>query len=151
VVARRNSNTQLTDDRLSRHVRSDSSSIGVVPPSRASKVGIDLTVEFGSDRLACQALLEPPQPLLHRQEQASFMSSDAVAEVLEEIAPAGVRGEETGRTVTMSGCNKFEVVEYENLSIARSTHSCIPSSPNRDDTEAAVTFKRDACRAQRKK
>ena len=43
--------------------------------------------------------------------------------------PAGVRGEETGRTVTMSGCNKFEVVEYENLSIARSTHSCIPSSP----------------------
>ena len=117
----------------------------------AARPGIALTVEFGSDRLACQALLEPPQPLLHRQEQASFMSSDAVTEVLEEIAPAGVRGEETGRTVTMSGCNKFEVVEYENLSIARSTHSCIPSSPNRDETEAAVTFKRDACRAQRKK
>jgi hypothetical protein len=74
------------------------------------------------------------------------MSSDAVTEVLEEIAPAGVRGEETGRTITMSGCNKFEIAEYQNLSIARSTHSC----PNRDDTEATVTFKRDACRTQRK-
>jgi hypothetical protein len=70
--------------------------------------------------LACQALLELAQPLLHRQQQASFISSDAVTEVLEEIAPAGVRGEETGRTITMSGCNKFEVVEYQNLSITRS-------------------------------
>jgi hypothetical protein len=84
--------------------------------------------------LACQALLELAQPLLHRQQQASFISSDAVTEVLEEIAPAGVRGEETGRTITMSGCNKFEVVEYQNLSITRSrsarqTYGTLPLKP----------------------
>ena len=77
------------------------------------------------------------------------MSSDAVTEVLEEIAPAGIRGKETGKSITMSGCNKVEIVEYENLSIMRSTHNCVPSSPNRD-MRATVTLKRDACRTQRK-
>jgi hypothetical protein len=115
----------------------------------AARRGIALTVEFGLDRLACQALLEPPQPLLHRQEKASFMSSDAVTEVLEEIAPASMRGNETGRSMTMSGCNKIEIAEYANVSIMRSTHNCVPSSPDRD-MQATVTFKRDACRAQRK-
>jgi hypothetical protein len=115
-----------------------------------ARPGISLTVEFGSDGLACHELLEPLHPLLHREEQASFMSSDAVTEVLEEIAPAEVRGRQTGRTITMSGCNKFEIVEYEHLTIARSTHNCVASGPDRDDTEATVTFKRDACRTQRK-
>ena len=114
-----------------------------------ARPGIGLTVEFGSDGLACQELLEPPQPLLHGEEPASFMSSDAVTEVLEEIAPAGLRGKETSKRITMSGCNKFEVVEYENLSITRSTHNCVPSSPNRD-MRATVIFKRDACQTQRK-
>jgi len=114
-----------------------------------ARPGIGLTVEFGPDGLACQELLEPLQPLLHREEQASFMSSDAVTEVLEEIAPAGVRGKETGKSITMSGCNKVEIVEYENLSIMRSTHNCVPSSPNRD-MRTTVTLKRDACRTQRK-
>src|SRR5438128_11187925 len=103
---------------------------------------IGLTVEFGPDGLACHELLEPLQPLLHREEQASFMSSDAVTEVLEEIAPAGIH-------ITMSGCNKVEIVEYENLSIMRSTHNCVPSSPNRD-MRTTVTLKGDACRTQRK-
>ena len=114
-----------------------------------ARPGIGLTVEFGSDGLACQELLEPLQPLFHGEEQASFMSSDAVTEVLEEIAPAGIRGKETGKISTLTGCNQCDIVEYENLSIARSTHNCIPSSPNRD-TESTVTFKREACRIQRK-
>ena len=115
----------------------------------AARPGIALTVEFGSDRLACQALLESPQPLLHRQEQASFMFSDAVTEILEEIAPASMRGEETDKIIQMSGCNELEMVEYANVSITRSTHDCVPSSPDRD-VQATVTFKRDACRAQGK-
>ena len=115
----------------------------------AARPGIGLTVEFGSDGLACQELLEPPQRLLHREEQASFMSSDAVTEVLEEIAPAGMRGKETGKSMTVSGCNKIEIVEYVNVSITRSTHNCVPLSPDRD-MRGTVTFKRDACRTQRK-
>ncbi len=34
-----------------------------------ARPGIGLTVEFGSDGVACQELLEPLQPLLHREEQ----------------------------------------------------------------------------------
>ena len=114
-----------------------------------ARPGIGLTVEFGSDGLACQELLEPLQPLLHREEQASFMSSDVVTEVLEEIAPADIRGKDTGKTITMSGCNAFEIVEYEHLWITRSIHDCVPSSPNRD-VRAVVAFKRDVCRTQGK-
>jgi hypothetical protein len=110
-----------------------------------ARPGIGLTVEFASDGLACHRLLEPLQPLLQREEH--FMSSDAVTDVLEEITPAGIRGKETHKITTMSGCNKIEIVEYENLSIARSTNSCIPSSPNRD-TKTTVTLKREACRTQ---
>jgi len=55
-------------------------------------------------------MLEPLQPLLHREEQAVFMSSDAITEVLEEIAPAVAPGKENGKTITMSGCN-VEIVE----------------------------------------
>jgi hypothetical protein len=56
-------------------------------------------VEFGSDGVACQELLEPLKPLLHREEQAVFMSSDAITEVLEEIAPAVARGKENGKAL----------------------------------------------------
>jgi hypothetical protein len=116
----------------------------------AARPGIGLTVEFGSDGLACQELLEPPQPLLHGVEQASFMSSGGVTEVLEEIAPAGIRGKEIGKSTTMSGCNEFEIVAYEYLMlIMRSTHNGVPSSPNRE-TRATVVFKRETCRTQRK-
>ena len=77
------------------------------------------------------------------------MSSDAITKVLEEIAPAVARGKENGKSITMSGCNKFEIVEYENVSITRSTHNCVPLSTNRD-VRATVSFKRDACRIQSK-
>jgi hypothetical protein len=72
-----------------------------------------LTVEFGSDGLACQELLEPLQPLLHGVAQASLMSSDVVTEVLEEIAPADIRGRDTGKSSTMSGCNQVEIVNSQ--------------------------------------
>ena len=117
----------------------------------AARPGISLTVEFGSDGLACRELIEPTQPLLHvhREERASFMSSEAVTELLEEIAPMDTRGKETRRFTTMSGCNAFEVIEYANVTITRSTHNCAPSRPDRE-TDATVTFKRDACQTQRK-
>jgi hypothetical protein len=111
--------------------------------------GIGLTVEFGSDGLACRELLQPLQPLFHGEEQASYMSSDAISQVLDEIVPASIRGKEIRKMVTASGCNEVEFVEYDNLSITRSTHNCVPSSQNRD-LQTTVTFKREACRVQSK-
>jgi hypothetical protein len=56
--------------------------------------GITLTVEYGSDHLACYALIDPPQPLLYSEEHVPLMSSEGVTEVLEEAAPAAMRGKE---------------------------------------------------------
>jgi hypothetical protein len=111
--------------------------------------GVGLTVEYGSDRLACRILIEPPQQLLSHDEEARFMSSETVTGILEEVVPVATRGKETRRVHSVSGCNEFDVTEYENLSIARSTHNCLPLKPERE-TRATVIFKRDICRTQSK-
>ena len=60
----------------------------------AARPGITLTVEYGSDHLACYALIDPPQPLLYSDEHVPLMSSEGVTEVLEEVAPVAMRGKE---------------------------------------------------------
>ncbi len=114
----------------------------------AARPGISLTVEYGSDHLACYAMIEPPQPLIYRENDAPLMSPEAVTEVLEEVAPASMRGKETGKTITMAGCNEFQVIDYENITVTRSTHNCLPLKPERE-MRATVAFKRDICSTQR--
>jgi hypothetical protein len=111
----------------------------------AARPGISLAVEYGSDHLACQVLIEPPQSLIHQEEQARFMSSEDTSQVLEEVAPVA-RGKEinSGSFSFTSGCNTARVTEYENVSIMRSTHTCDPSSHDQD-IRTAITFKRDIC------
>ena len=109
-----------------------------------ARPGISVTVEYGSDHLACQIVIEPPQPLIHQEEQTQFMSSGAVTGILEGIVPAQMRGEEIGRSITAMSCNEFEVVEYGNVSIMRSTHNCLPLKPERE-VRATISFKRDIC------
>ena len=109
-----------------------------------ARPGISVTVEYGSDHLACRILIEPPRSLFNGEQHLPLMSSDAVTDVLEEIVPAQVRGEETGRSITAVGCNEFEIVEYENVSIMRSTHNCLPLKPERE-MRATISFKRGIC------
>jgi hypothetical protein len=111
---------------------------------------IGLTVEYGSDRLACEILIEPLQPLLHQDDQAQFMSSETVTDILEEVVPERIRGKQTLAGLhTASGCSEAVFYDYENLSIARSTNNCLPLKPERE-TRASVIFKRDSCRSQHK-
>jgi hypothetical protein len=109
-----------------------------------ARPGISLAVEFGSDRLACQILIEPSQLLIHQEEQARPMSSEGASQVLEEVAPVAMRGKEINSGSLVSGCNVARFTEYENLSIMRSTHTCEPSSHDQD-VRIAITFKRDIC------
>ena len=109
--------------------------------------GITLTVDYGSDHLACQALIEPPQPLTHLQEHVRLMSSEAVSAVLDEVAPVAARGKEVSTAVFQSGCNVARMKDYETVSIMRSTQSCDPLSPEQD-VRTAITFKRDICPKQ---
>jgi hypothetical protein len=89
-------------------------------------------VEYGYDHLACSALIEPPQPLIYAENDVLFMSPEAVTEILEQVAPANMRGKETGKTITMAGCKEFQIVEYENTTITLSTHNCLPLKPARE-------------------
>ena len=109
-----------------------------------ARPGISVTVEYGSDHLACQIVIQPPRSLFHSEENLPLMSSGAVTEILEEIVPAQMRGEEIGRSITAMGCNEFEVVEYGNVSIMRSTHNCLPWKPERE-VRATISFKRGIC------
>jgi hypothetical protein len=111
--------------------------------------GIGLTAEHGSDHLACQILIEPPQSLIHQEEQPPLMSSDGVSDVLEEIAPITTRGNETFNSISVSGCNESRITDYDNLTIMRSTHTCDASSHDQD-AHITIMFKRDICPKQTK-
>lgn len=110
----------------------------------AARPGISLTVEYGSDHVACYALIETPQPLTYSEEHVPLMSSEGVSEVLEEVAPVAMRGKEISDGSFQSGCNVARITDYENVSIMRSTHTCDPSSRDQD-VRTAITFKRETC------
>jgi hypothetical protein len=114
-----------------------------------ARLGISVTVEYGSDHLPCNALIEPPRRLGSTQEQVALMPSDNVTEVLEEIVPVAARGKETNTILHQSGCNVTRMSDYENVFIMRSTHTCDPSSQDQD-VSTAITFKRDICPKQTK-
>jgi hypothetical protein len=107
--------------------------------------GIGLTAQYGSDHLACQVLIAPPQSLIHQEEQPPLMSSDGVSEVLEQIAPAATRGKEINTFFLVDGCNKARMSDYENVSIMRSTHTCDPSSPDQDVRTPSYVVLVDPC------
>lgn len=116
----------------------------------SARPGIALTVEYGSDRLACQLLIEPPEHILSSHEQeARFMASETVSDILDEAVPPTTRGKKTGEFHMVSGCNGIDSTEYENVWITRSTHNCLPLKPERE-VRATVIFKRATCPSQAK-
>ncbi len=126
---------------------------------------IALTVEYGPDHMVCGALLVPPttqflltqrvpEPAKGRgnqlelyvggQEPPHYMTSDAVGEILEQLAPTASRGEKLRSGMTVSGCNQISFTEYANVSIMRSTHNCHREQPD-GDIRASVRYKRAEC------
>jgi hypothetical protein len=106
--------------------------------------GISLTVQYGSDHEACQIVIGPPEPLIHQLEQTQFISSDAVSELLEEVAPVATRGAVINRFSFQSSCAVSSVTEYENVTIARGMSGCSTSGPDHDSS-THIVFKRDIC------
>ena len=107
-----------------------------------ARPGISVTVEYGSDHLACQMVIEPPQPLIHQEEPTPLMSSEGVSEILEEVAPVAMRG----KVITGGSFRDFRSVadftEYDNISIMR---SALKSSNPDHDLRTQIIFKRSAC------
>ena len=109
-----------------------------------ARPGISLGVEYGSDHLACQVLIEPHHSLIRQEGQARLMSSEGASQVLEEVAPIATRGKETNAMIHVSGCNEVHMTDYDNVFIMRTTHTCDPSSHDQD-IRTAISFKRDIC------
>jgi len=112
----------------------------------AVRPGITLTAEYGSDRLACQFLIEPAQLLVEVKDQGPLMPSPVVSQILEEVVPVATRGKEIESNVVHVEGDKLLRAEYENVSIRRvcSVHTCGSSTENQD-LRTLVVFKRDNC------
>jgi hypothetical protein len=109
--------------------------------------GISLTVQYGSDHLACQFIIAPSKPFDASDPIASYstISAVTVTEILEEIVPVAMRGEQIPAGEWATGCaNENEEFEYENVLIVRSVNSCTPSKPYPENS-ATVYLKRDIC------
>ena len=74
---------------------------------------IGLTVEYGSDGLACEIVIERKQPLLHNKQAQKYMSPETVSELIDEIVPPGSRGHEVNTLLESMGCAEKRVEEYE--------------------------------------
>jgi len=105
---------------------------------------IGLTVEYGSDGLACQMVIERKQALLHSEQALAYMSPEAVGELVDEIVPRASRGREVNTLLESMGCAEERAVEYENVWIAHASAMCVPLKPERE-SRATVVFKRPAC------
>jgi len=105
---------------------------------------IGLTVQFGSDGVACQIVIERKQPLLHSEQVLNYMEPEAVSEIIDELMAPASRGRSINSIVESMGCAKGRIEEYENVWIARHSDVCVPLMREREST-ATVVFKRQSC------
>jgi hypothetical protein len=105
---------------------------------------IGLTVEYGSDGLACQMVIERKQTLLHREQVRNYMAPEAVSEIINELVPPVSRGRSINSILESMGCAEGRIEEYENLWIARHSDMCVPVKRERESI-ATVVFKRQSC------
>jgi len=112
----------------------------------AVRSGITLTVEYGPDRMACQLLIAPTQPLVQLQTPIPPMPSHGVSDVLQELLPVATRGKQINSTAAQAAVGTLLETDYENLSIRRfcSSQSCVSSNENQD-LRTLVVFKRATC------
>lgn len=113
-----------------------------------ARPGIDVTVQYGPDRQACDVEIGPSRHLLDSYPPTSppkMVPAKDVSEILEEIAPTAARGKEIDEGSFQSGCySATTITEYENVVIRRGLSGC--DSPNNDQQRgASVSFKREVC------
>jgi len=105
---------------------------------------IGLTVEYGSDGLACQIVVERKQSLLHDKQAEKYMRPEVASRLIDEIVPPASRGHEVNSFLESMGCAEGRGQEYENVWIAHYSDVCVPLKPERE-SRATVVFKRQAC------
>jgi hypothetical protein len=113
----------------------------------AVRSGISLAVEYGPDRMACQLLIAPAQPLVQfLQNPIPPIPSQGVSDVLQELLPVATRGKQINSTATGNALGILLETDYENSSIRRfcRSESCVSSNENQD-LRSVVVFRRATC------
>lgn len=105
---------------------------------------IGLTVQYGSDGVACQIVIERKQPLLRNEQVLNYMEAEKVSEIIDELVPPANRGRSINSILESTGCAEGRIEEYENVWIARHSDVCVPLKREREST-ATVAFKRQSC------
>ncbi len=109
------------------------------------RAGLSLTAQYGSDGLACQARIEPPESLVGESQPRPLMSSQDVIDVLEEIAPIAKRGKLISNgSLQSSACGVGMFSDYQNVWILRAVQECSTPTDKRD-VSTLISFKRDIC------
>ena len=108
--------------------------------------GTTVTVEYGSDRAACQILIAPKRLLDEVQSPDSLVASPDVSRVLQDLLQPATRGRQIDSNSIQVDGNTLLKTDYEKLSVRRicSSQSCISSTENQD-LRTFVVFQRDAC------
>lgn len=105
-----------------------------------------LTVEYGSDGSICQLILEAPRPLLQLPNPDKLISTDAVAEIFDQIVPPNSRGTEIGPSVTVvSSWLSIQRTIWKNVSLIHELSDCASLKPI-CEMRATITFERTACK-----
>ena len=76
---------------------------------------IGLTVEYGSDGLACQIVIERKQPLLHSEQVRDYMAPEVVSEVIDELVPPASRGRSINSILESMGCAEGRIEEAQGM------------------------------------
>lgn len=106
--------------------------------------GITLMVAYDTDQAACRMVVEPTRSIIPRDEPAEYMLPEVVTDIIEETLPEADRGKPLRRVVTKSGCNEFETMDYENVTVTRFRHNCDLPKPEIEGA-TTVTRKNPAC------
>ena len=115
-----------------------------------ARPGIDVTVEYGPDRQACDVEIGPSWHLLDGRPATSppqMIPTKDVSEILGEIASSEARGKKINEGGFQSGCySATEITEYENVVIRQRLGGC--DSRSKDLQQGAwISFKREVCPA----
>jgi hypothetical protein len=107
---------------------------------------IELLVNYGIDRQACEILIQPASVSILPTENrfGPMMDETVVTQILEEVSPKLTRGKAGLKFESKSGCNENTVEEFDMVTVSRTFHRCDPTN-KKQELSAWVTFKRNIC------
>jgi hypothetical protein len=106
---------------------------------------VTLMVAYGTNRAACQMVVERMRSIIPHDQPAEYMRPKVVTEIIDVVLPEADRGSLLLRTVTKSGCNEIENADYQNVvTVSHFRHKCNLPGPGIEG-EATVTRKNPAC------